>query len=313
MLFHIHNNKLMIRRKNMRYSRMLSVQPRKKKKKTASLILLVVLLGMAVYLVGAGAAGGWLAENLINPVFNGLTETPDDQDATVAEMEPQTPSPSVTNPIAANQTRVEEQISAENITLYTLQAGAFLSDINAKAAADEIIARGGAGFVAYDGDYYRILIAGYINESDANSVKAELAAQGIATTVFKLESGALEFKIGAEQPQINAVKACFDIVPETVHLLQQIIYDTDNGINVDDKLKKLSANVQNVAAQLKKAIASKTDAMVRLTAYMDGLCNMLLEIPDGADLTGVAFSSRLKYNIINIVVDYSSFLKDLSG
>lgn len=301
----------------MRYSRMMS-QPPAKKKRYGNLILVAIILGITVYFVSAGAAGGWLAENVINPVFNSdptaIAATPEDT-STPDALESAAPSGTVqaVNLPETSGERAEEQITVSSIALYTLQAGAFSDETNAKAAAAEIVARGGAGFVAFDGNLYRALIAGYMSETDAQSVKTELDAQGVVSTVFKLESGALEFKVGAEQTQIDAIKSCFALVSDTVKNLQQIIYDADKGTNVDDRITALKANAHTVVDNYKSIVTSQTDATKKLTAYMDRFCTALDNIPLSAGVTAIDFSSGLKYNIIGIVVDYSTFLNELSS
>lgn len=292
----------------MRYSRVQQGGRHKKKKNCAPLIIVAVLLGVTAYLVGAGVAGGWLAENVINPVFN--------NEKTTAKPSPQSPG------TAANETQQalpiasslqEEKIKAQNIALYTLQSGAFADNKNAKAAADELIARGAAGYIAFDGNLYRTLIAGYINESDAASVKKELSAQGVICSVFLLESGALEFKISAEQQKIDAVKACFTIVPDTVNSLMQIIYDCDKGQNVDERIAVLKDSANATNATLRNALSSDNDVVARIGGFMNEFCRTLGEIPNSNDVPDIAFSSSLKYNIISIVVKYSSFIDEISG
>ncbi len=301
----------------MRYSRMMS-QPPKKKNRYGNLILVAIILGITVYFVSAGAAGGWLAENVINPVFNSdptaVAATPGETfiPAATESAAPSGTVQAVSLPETSGE-RAEEQITVNSIALYTLQAGAFADEANAKTAAAEIIMRGGAGFVAYDGNLYRALIAGYTSETDAQSVKTELDAQGVVSTVFKLESGALEFKVGAEQTQIDAIKSCFALVSDTVKNLQQIIYDADKGTNVDDKLTALKANAHTVVDNYKSIVTSQTDTTKKLTAYMDRFCTVLDNIPLSTGVTAVDFSSGLKYNIIGIVVDYSTFLNELSS
>lgn len=298
----------------MRYGRM-TTPPPQKKRKFGSLIVVAVILGITAYFVGAGAAGGWLAENVINPVFNSGTSQ--------AESPTQTASPSQLSPAATVETtklpetpagaQTEEQITAQSITLYTLQVGAFSDEANAKQAAQEVIKRGGAGYVAYDGSLYRVLVAGYTSENDAKTVKTDLESQSISTTIFKLESGALEFKVGAEQQQINAIKACFSSVPSTVSELQQIIYASDKGEAVDDRIVALKSSADEVTSGLKNAVSTESEAMSSLVTYMDSFCTKLGNIHKASDVTGVAFSSELKYNLISIVVDYSAFFKELSS
>ncbi|MDD5017062.1 MAG: SPOR domain-containing protein [Eubacteriales bacterium] len=302
----------------MRYSRMQDKKP-KRKRKYAGFITVVIILGITAYFVGAGAAGGWLAENVINPVFNNgdtsAAEATGDTTSAAADgisaSETETVQ-SVSLP-AASGTQAEDNITAQEISLFALQTGAFSEEGNAKEAAAEIIAKGGAGFVAYDGEYYRVLIAAYTDEGDASDVKSSLADQDVSTSIFNLKSGSLAFKIGAEQSQIDAIKACFDIVPQAVDTLQQIIYDADKGEDVDADIEALCQSVDLVTAEFEAAVSADDGAILCLDTYMKAFCETINNIPLSSDVTEVEFSSQLKYNLIGIVVDYSDFLDELGS
>ncbi|MGI5849561.1 MAG: SPOR domain-containing protein [Christensenellales bacterium] len=304
----------------MRYSRMLTKQP-KKKRKYANLIVVLIILGIAAYLISAGAAGGWLAENVINPVFNNsgtnAAELTGENTAaapidTGEDAPPQVTAQTVNLPETSGA-RIEREISAVEISLFTLQSGAFSEENNAKSAASEIQTKGGAGFIAYDGKLYRVLIAGYTDEDSANDVKISLEKDSIATSVFNLKSGGLDFKIGAEQTQVNAVKACFDSVPESVDTLQQIIYDADKGKDVNEDIKSLQQKVTRISDNFHTTVSTEEGAMLRLATYMKEYCETINNIPLSTSVSKVDFSSELKYTLIDIVVDYSSFLEGLNS
>jgi len=294
----------------MRYSRMASSPPPKKKVRYANWIIAAVILGIAAYFIGAGAAGNWLAKNVIEPVFGHGSSS-------AASPEP-SPSPTATVLVTPSGSvsaagRVEETITAAELSLYTLQIGAFEDENNARASADTIAALGGAGYVAYDGSLYRVLAAGYLNESDAKEVQAALEEQGVSSTVFHLKSGTLEFKIGATPAQVEAVKACFAAIPEAMERLQQIVYDADRGEDVDSDIKALAADMTAVYNTLEAAVSPDDSAIQSLAAYMSEFCEKLNNIPVSGDVSAVEFSAKLKYNLIGIVVDYSAFLKTLGG
>lgn len=305
----------------MRHSRMLVKQPRKKRK-YASIIFVIVLLGAAAYFIGAGAAGGWLAENVINPVFNsGISNAEEvSTDKTNApETSTNTVSPAPTQTIQAvnlpetSGTQMEENISAKAISLFALQTGAFSEETNAKDAAGEIITKGGAGFLAYDGEFFRVLVAGFTDETEAKDVKTTLESNNITTSIFKLDSGSLEFKIRAEQFQIDAVKACFETIPESVETLQQIGYDADKGVDVNAQISQLKQNINKVTQNLDDVITADEGAMMSLSTYMKEYNEKIKDMPDSSTLSGAEFSSALRYTLIDIVVDYSAFLDEISN
>lgn len=318
----------------MRYSRMAAPPPRKKKK-AGTLILVAIILGIAVYLVTAGAAGSWLADNIINPIFNNgnanaaaptPTESispdvsPDNSPNVSPDNSPDN-SPSATAVSANNAPsdtpentgRVEDEITAQEITLFTLQSGAFSDKSNADTAASAIKAQGGAGYIAYDSNLYKVLIAGYLTETDANNVIASLKTQGVDATVFQLKSGTITFKIGAEQVQIDAIKECADEVPDAVNTLQQIIFNADKGQNVDSDIASLKEKVSGAADDLNSAISSDEPAVKSFMDYMDKFNATVSGLPSSSAADAAAFSSSLKYALIQIVTDYSSFLSSLSG
>jgi Sporulation related domain. len=269
-----------------------------------------VILGIVAYLVSAGAAGGWLAKNVIEPVFGKggpATATPGASvSATPAATRGELQSETATD-------RVEETITAGEISLYTLQVGAYTDESHANASAGAIAAMGGAGYIAYDGELYRVLAAGYLNESDAKDVQATLEQQSVTSAVFLLKSGSLEFKIGATPAQVEVIKACFTAVPAAALTLQQIVFDADRGENVDEDIKALAADVAEVYGNLEAAISPDDSAIQSLAAYMSEFCEKMNNIPLSTDVSAVEFSARLKYNLIGIVVDYSAFLKGISG
>jgi hypothetical protein len=298
----------------MRYSRMTTPPPRRKKK-YANIIIVIIILGIAVYFISAGAAGSWLAENIIDPVFNnGNTNAAAPTDTAGPSLPAQTGdtiSP-VTLPEVSGTTR-EQNVTAEDVSLFTLQSGAFSEESNAEAAALDIVTRGGAGYIAYDGSLYRVLIAGYLKQSDADDVKTRLEGESIDAKVYNIKSGTLSFNIEAEQSQIDAIKSCFDAVPASVQTLQQIIFDSDKGQNVDAAVTALQQNVNEVSKKFNEAVSSEVAAIKSLQTYMGKFCETINNIPSSSSVSNVEFVSKLKYTLIGIVVDYSAFFKELTN
>jgi uncharacterized protein YaaQ len=299
----------------MRYSRPMSTPPKKRKGKFTNLLIVIVILGIAAYFIGAGAAGSWLADNVINPIFNSGSANA----ATAASSAVKTTQPGIssspTNSVSpgTSGTRVEEEITAEEISLYALQTGAYSDKANGETAAGNIKSLGGAGYVAYDGGLYKVLVAGYTDESDANDVKTSLKSQGVDATLFNLKSGSLTFKIGAEKEQIDAIKECFDAVPDTVETLQEIIFNADKGQNVDADITSLKEKVSKASDDFSSAVSTDETAVQSIRDYMNTFCETVNGLPSSTSITSMEFSSGLKYALIQIVVDYSAFLSKLNS
>lgn len=299
----------------MRYSRMMSAPPKRRKGRAANLIIVIIILGMAAYLISAGAAGSWLANNIINPVFNNGNANAADTSVAGAEIlspgETLSPSPAVSS--SASGERAEEQITVKEITVYALQSGAFSDIINAEAAAKIIKEQGGAGYIANDGNLYKVLIAGYTDKNDADEVMASLKSQGVATTMFEIKSGKLTFKIGAQRGQIDAVSACFDAAPDTVESLLRIIFNADKGQNVNGEITALKEKLYGVLDSYEAAVSKGETSMQGVSEYFDKLRDTVDGLPDSASVSTAELSSGLKYALIQIASDYSSFLSKLNA
>jgi hypothetical protein len=116
--------------------------PPRRKARYANWIIAAVILGVAAYFIGAGAAGGWLAKNVIEPVFgkdNASAATPAATETALAT------ATAEASQSATGTGRVEETITAKEITLYTLQVGAFTDESHANTSAQATAAMGGAG------------------------------------------------------------------------------------------------------------------------------------------------------------------------
>jgi hypothetical protein len=291
----------------------MAATPPKRKKKFTNFVLVIIILGIAAYLIGAGAAGSWLAENVIDPVFNNGKSNAATPTPLPSEAAPALPG-AMLSPVSLPESsgaRAEEEVTAKEISLFSLQTGAFSDESNAKTSASELMSKGGAGYVTYDGKLYRVLVAGYTSADDANEVKTSLKGQSIDATVYNLKSGTLSFKIGAVQSQIDAVKACFDAVPYSVDTLQQIIFSSDKGGKVDAELNSLKEKVTGVFNNFSGAVSSEDGAISSLRTYMQGFCETINNIPLSSSVSSVEFSSKLKYTLIDIAVGYSEFLGSL--
>ena len=108
----------------MRYGRSLPRRQPPKNSRHSTLIIVAVLLGITAYFVGAGAAGGWLAENVINPVFNsGVGSAATSSSTAGPEMNASAPATAATaqSPTVSG-THSEEQIAAQSVTIYACRS-----------------------------------------------------------------------------------------------------------------------------------------------------------------------------------------------
>lgn len=278
----------------------------KKQKNDALRVMLAVLLGIAcVYFALATAAGKFIAEQVIAPVFRSIAGQ-DEQDS------PLSLSPAAPVDTTAKSTA---QIKIAPQTYYGLSAGAFASIENANDLASTIQARSGGGYVHHDGTLHRVLIAVYPTESDARSVKEQLlAVNDLESTLYKITVPEVTMRVTADEVYLTAIQSGFSTIEQVCAELCALCENYDAGslteTEVRAKLTELSAACTEPAAVLS---GTGSDAA-------DDLCALLSEISENLSALGanntensLAFSAALKYNQVETICSYSDLVRKLAN
>lgn len=207
---------------------------RRRRSKRGSAVFAVIIIGVLLYVGLAGVTGNWLANNVIKPVFSALG---------IWQAE-QTPSPSPT------PTQGTFEVEVKGFSAWFLQTGVFQNFENAKTESGNLQKKGGAGYIAADGNRYRVMLAVYNSEADAKTVKDRLEEQAsLETRVHPLSAGASKTYAKTQQ-KADKLKQAANSFIEAANKLFDACESIDNP-----------SNAKSLAQQAKSALQQVSDAL----------------------------------------------------
>lgn len=245
----------------------------------AGVVLVVVTILGLVYVLSAGVAGKWMADNVIAPIFE------------VFSGGTQTASPQTTQ----NQSR--QEVAWKELTLYCLQLGVFESEGNAKTLADSLKKQGAAGYMLNADGKVRVLLSAYTSEEDAKAVRDRLIAEEMDCTVYTLTCNKLELTITADQTRLPQIQPIFDRFAAAMEKCSELAFALDGSEATQDEalieVKALEEEMKEDAGSIKDSGYASSNTVVSA---------MLTLLSEGTKALGVAaegtentLSVRLKY------------------
>ena len=288
----------------MRYSRMEGKQPPKSSGgKGIIAIVIVAILAAAVYLIGASKVGEFLSDNVVEPIV-GVFADGDNGDADAAGDENDEPSQT------KNANTVD--FTLPEFSIYALQAGVFSDMQNAQKYADELINKGGAGYIVEFADGYRVLISGYLSEDDAKNVKSRLLEeQNMDTSVIEIKGEEIKAEIEADLQTAELISSAS--INEDIQRLTEISISRDKAeITEEQAVEELTAMKETATAMIEKLSDVDDDDLANaLKNYYVALEEALERAI--SDLDEVAFSSGVKYAYLAAAVAREQLSSELAA
>lgn len=270
----------------MRYSRMEDRQPPKRSGsggKGMIAIVVIVVLAAAVYLIGASKVGEFLSENVVDPIVGVFS--PNDEGTPANDDDKDKPS--------ATKSINTIDFSIPEFSLYALQAGVFSDTENAQKYADELINKGGAGYVVEFDEGFRVLIAGYLNEDDAKNVKERLLEeQNMDTSIIEISGSAITSKVEADSTTADLLANA--AINDDIKKMTEISLSKDKGeITEDQAIEQLTQLKEKSASMVEKMQSAGEDELAKaLKEYYGAVDNAIEGALNSSE--EVAFSSAIK-------------------
>ncbi len=151
-----------------------------------------------------------------------------------------TPSPT---PLTAafDETMETRQLLLEAEGWYCLQSGVFSTLEAAQAKSSAYAGRGAPGFVAPDGDKFRVLLSAYASQEDALRVKDRLSAQqGVETYVHQMIRPALHLQLSGMRGQLDVIDAAAALLPSLARTWRDTALLVDRGELASEELATLA-------------------------------------------------------------------------
>lgn len=267
------------------------------------IILLIAIAGAAVYLVCSSSVGTFISQNLIAPIFSAMSDPE------------QTYAPTPTFGAIDIGGSVEGVVTLPGLSCYALQMGAYASPDNADLTASAIKAEGGAGYIVFAEERYRVLAAGYGDQEDAASVRERLQSAGRDCTLFLIESFEEQFLVTSTQDNIAKIDTAFSALYSAISSMEEasIAFDKEN-MTPEEGSEAVRTIAQTVdAARLAFDISGENSMIADIAAAMDEFSASLHELADFGAQSALDFSSGMKYAQLAMISKYVDLANKLRG
>lgn len=293
--------------------------------------VLLGLLAMAaiLYFVMASAAGNWISENIVNPVmeaFNPVTpqaevaKSPEPLPAAMqngaqdqlqaAQGEPAAEADADIGAPSAAGTGIEFKLNGA--ASYAVQTGAFKSEENAKKEADVVRTRGGAGYVYFDGELYRVLASAYATEAEASTVREQLKEELIDSGTFKLDIKEVALRVTAGESVVSALNGAVSALEKARSDMFAlcIAYDKEEvtASKAAESITSMKNEIGGALDKLKTEAGTDNSVIKRLEECCEKIMEDLAGLASDAKGSALDFSSRMKYTQIGIIDATAQFV-----
>lgn len=282
----------------------------------AGRVVVVLLLAAAViYIVSASAAGTWIAENVMAPIFTAIDN--------IGNKKPEEPSADAT-PAAEvkipgseseNEETKVEQVILPGIDSYMLQMGVYSTMENAKTQADELKTRGAGGYIIRDGEKFRVIASCYKDKESLMAVRDQLTAEGLDTASYELHAPETPFEVTASEDQLERVRAGFRGLSDAQSKLSDFVILFDKEQQTPDQGREA---IGTILSELKSAgeylLTQQSDGSVlgMVNECYDKYIEALESLENSGTQSFIEFSSQMKYTHLDITYEYAMLVKGVS-
>lgn len=265
-------------------------------------VLFLVGAAVAVYFIGAVKVGNFISDQIVMPVVSWVTGG-----QTTSENEEEDVTPNSPQPDDAKEQTVTSTFEIPEISVYALQAGVFSEQENADTFAESLQQKGGAGYILEEEGSYRVMIAGYLTQEEAENVKDRLESeQSMETKVFPIEAGKLSVEMETTEEAAEVIKTCIAPCSGYVNEMATLALSLDKN---ETTLSKAQDKIQEMLEEVEKnknmvdEIAENTDndSIQSLKMFYHDTAKSIQAVLNQENT--LAFSAKLKEAYLGAGVD----------
>lgn len=279
-------------------------------------ILALLMIAAIVYLVSASTAGTWIAKNVVVPVFSMIDDFKSIKENAPAESEAKDADAGADMQVSLNDTSqaVEMEVTLPSLTCYALQMGVYSSAANAQAQSLTLQGSGAGGYIMQDGDRYRVFSAGFSDQAQAASAKAQYVGQGVDCTVYTFATNEATYRVNALKEQQASIVAGFSSIANAQSALCNLssqydasTVDWQSGV---EKLRQIGETLKSDISFLSNYEGDKNALTDLLSCYKD--CLSAIENAANANAqSAAAFAANIKYAQLYVTDQYAQLMASL--
>lgn len=201
--------------------------------------------------------------------------------------------------------------------LYAISMFESTIEASAKENADSLKTQNGAGYLWLDGSYH-VLVSAYEKQNDAELVKQNLEKSGHSPSILEIELPEISITSNFSAQEKNAISGALEIFKTTYKGLYDISVSLDTSVKDETECKLSLADIENVVSKIKtnfeSAFGSKfTSSILQIKLKIQEVDSLIKELSEYTSTTKIPFSSKIKYNYIEIINLNKKLCKELNN
>ncbi len=198
-----------------------------------------------------------------------------------------------------------KQKSVKKQSFYFVQIGEFGSFSQANKQANQAMQLGGAGYVYFDNNYHT-LVGFYLSYEDAEKVSKNINSDFPNAKVFEISTQ--KFSKRAHPKIVNNLNTTLSKLTQELYQLS-IDFDTNKNFkNTHLKLSNLTDNFNSDFDSFKKEFGDDTSNL-NCKKKLNNINQSLSRICQAEE---AELPQKMRYELINIVVNYTMFLNEIN-
>lgn len=203
-------------------------------------------------------------------------------------------------------------------SVYAISLGAYTSKSSAESNCEEIMKKGGAGYVFKEDNVYHVLASAYEKENDAKLVQENLTESGISSTILKISIGEVSLAEVSSSSQkksflnsLAILKNCYlNLYDISVSLDTNSIDETKAKIKLIEEKSTLEKQIENLSKG-NSAIDGIYYQTIKNT-YLE-IENQLTLLKEYENINGISLSAKIKHEYINVLEKLDDLVKSLNN
>lgn len=208
--------------------------------------------------------------------------------------------------------------SYDGFEIYAISLGSYTSKQAAEATEEDVMQRGGAGYIYKKNEIYYVLASAYERENDAKLVKENLAASNNTCTIMKIEISAPDLSKTSSSSQAKSFLSALGEIKNSVLKLYDVSVALDTKAVDETKAKiqiiEIKGNLEKEFEKLSRG-SSAVDGIYYHTIKntFSTLEGELSDLRNYQAVNGISLSAMVKKTYLNFFFELQSLTSALNN
>jgi len=164
--------------------------------------------------------------------------------------------------------------------------------------AEQLQAKGGAGYIQQDEGRFRVLLVAYEDKADATNVSQRLQTnQQLETKIYELHRDVINIELEGQEKEISLIENAFHLTDSAVAEVFSLSLAFDKGDMTETEVREKCSKIFQEIEEIKKSVDEKrniddNNIVSFLTKCLDEYCTSLQDVESAED--ALVVSSQLK-------------------